>query len=75
MNKRSRYYNNKASTPSLESRRNRTILHIISQKYPDITNGMQFSDEEKTRLTIRLNEQDEKEKQLFILRPKMVMPM
>ena len=35
------------------------FFHIISQKYPDITNGMQFSDEEKTRLTNRLNEQNE----------------
>ena len=36
------------------------FFHIISQKYPDITNGIEFSEEEKTQLTNRLNEQNEK---------------
>ena len=35
------------------------FFHIISQKYPDITNGIKFFDEEKTQLTNRLNEQNE----------------
>ena len=35
------------------------FFHVIFQKYSDITNGMQFSNEEKTQLTNRLNEQNE----------------
>jgi hypothetical protein len=34
------------------------FFHIISQKYPDITNGIQFSDEEIAKLIQRLNEQN-----------------
>jgi ankyrin repeat protein len=34
------------------------FFHIISQKYPDIRNGIKFSEEEKTKLTNRLNEQN-----------------
>ncbi|MEK9727323.1 MAG: hypothetical protein VW397_04350, partial [Candidatus Margulisiibacteriota bacterium] len=35
------------------------FFHIISQKYANITNGIQFSDEEIAKLNQRLNEQNE----------------
>ena len=35
------------------------FFHIISRKHDDITNGIQFSDEEKQRLVARLKEQNE----------------